>query len=45
MKMRVCARANLSMQARPAVSSSVLAEVERWKADCLGSAILLLLFI
>lgn len=34
--------ANLSMQARLAVSSSVLAEVERREADCLGSAVLLL---
>lgn len=41
----VGARANLSMQSRPAVSSTVLAEVERLKADCLGSAIVLLLFI
>lgn len=41
----VGARANLSVPSRPAVSSSVLAEVERWKADCLGSAIVLLLFI
>ncbi len=53
MKMCVCvcvcvclgAYANLSMQSRPAVSSSVLAEVERRKADCLGSAIVLLLFV
>lgn len=32
----VCVCANLSMQCRPVVSCSVLAEVEQNEADCLG---------
>lgn len=35
----------LSKQNRPAVSSIVLAEAERWRADCFENAIFLLLFI